>query len=131
MQVWSMKSLWKIHRGANMDDSTVAATITRDAWSFRRGLEAKISGSQASDFTLRAKKIMAFRNQEYEILYRGTAIGQVRHAVNVYSHAPAELSIAHHMGYDLEYLTFPSTPAADAMLCYRTGSIHADWEFAF
>lgn len=68
-----------------MDDSTVAATITRDAWSFRRGLEAKISGSQASDFTLRAKKIMAFRNQEYEILYRGSAIGQVRQHMSMFS----------------------------------------------
>ena len=65
-------------QGASFDDSTIAATITRDAWSLRRGLEAKIQGRQASDFSLRAKKIMAFRNQEYEVLYRGSVIGQVR-----------------------------------------------------
>lgn len=79
-QGWSItpKSLWRIYRGTVLDDSTLAATISRDYWSMRRGLEATLPGSQDPEFSLRAKKILTLSKPQYDLMHRGKVVGQVR-----------------------------------------------------
>ena len=78
-QGWSItpKSVWSIYRGTVLDDSTLAATVSRDYWSMRRSLDAKLPGSQDPDFSLRGKKILTFSKPQYEIMHRGKIVGQV------------------------------------------------------
>ena len=66
-----------IYRGAQADDSLVVASVNRELFTLHNGVQAKLPGSDAVEYSLRAKGFMR-GNGEVDILHRGQSIGHVR-----------------------------------------------------
>ena len=76
LQLVTLKNKWMIYRGAHADDSLVVASVNRELFTLHHGVQAKLPGSDAVEYSLRAKGFIV-GNREVDILHRGQSIGHV------------------------------------------------------
>lgn len=72
----SLKNKWVICRGPHADDSLIVASVNKELFTMHHGVQAKLSGSDDVEYSLRARGYIVGR-REVDILHGGQAIGHV------------------------------------------------------